>query len=245
MRDFLSRCAMVLVFCCLTVGCMGPKQALFRGQTPADIQQTSAETGKTIYVVGHGWHTGLVLKMDDVEEPLRPGFAKKTRGRYMEIGWGDEGFYRAKSIDPGVAIRAIFTPTPSVLHLVGFYPRPEKVFIGSDVIELKVTDVEFHALCEHIRESFETDENGKAKYLSPGIYGASAFYRARGSYYYPKTCNVWTACALQKAGVPMVTALSTTAGGVVSQAKLHGRSLRSSSPLAIFHALGIGKPSAE
>lgn len=243
--SFVCRAAIAFVSPCLFIGCLGTSGRLFRGQTPIRIQQTAAEsgeTGKTIYVVGHGWHTGIVLGAADLSRPLRPGYANRAQAGYVEIGWGDEGFYRAKTINPALVFRAVFTPTPSVLHLVHFQQHPAEVFIGSDVVELTVTDREFEAICDHIRGSFATDNNGKAEHLGRGIYGDSAFYRGHESYYYPKTCNVWTARALQAGGVGLVTAFSTTAGGVITQAKWRGRTLRTSSPMAMIHALGGGQP---
>ena len=67
----------------------------------------------------------------------------------------------------------------------------------------------------------ETPEN-----LGEGLYGRSRFYRANGSYYFPKTCNVWTAQALKTAGLPTRPATSMTAESVLRQSLKIGRDVQ-------------------
>ena len=47
--------------------------------------------------------------------------------------------------------------------------------------------------------------------------------------------------ALREAGVPTIPAISTTAGSIVRQAAPHGRVMRKSSLMAVYHALFGGK----
>ena len=125
----------------------------------------------------HSWHTGLVLRTEDVPANLLP---EVLDFQGAEFGWGDEGFYRAKTIAPGLVAKAALVPTPSVLHLAGFNGRVEAFFTASDLVELSLDDEQFEHLCEFLSESIvrtsETPDN-----LGEGLYGRSRFYRANGS----------------------------------------------------------------
>ena len=75
----------------------------------------------------------------------------------------------------------------------------------------------FNGLCGYLGEALARDGEGTEIYIAPGLYGYSRFYRANGSYYFPETCNVWTARALESAGVPMVPLLAITAESLLGQ----------------------------
>jgi hypothetical protein len=61
--------------------------------------------------------------------------------------------------------------------------------------------------------------------LGPGIYGDSTFFRANGKYYFPNTCNVWTARGLKTAGVPIVPELCGAALPVLAAAHNVGETI--------------------
>lgn len=183
---------------------------------------------KTIYVVSHGWHTGIVLKTSDVSSDIFPEIDDFDDVDYVELGWGDEGFYRAKKITASLVFQAAFLPTPSVLHVAGFNGRIQQFYQMSDIIEVKIEEEQFDNMCQFINETFAHDEQGDALHLGPGIYGKSSFYRANGKYYAPKTCNVWTAKALKKGGFPIIPAFAATAGNVLSQTSKFGKVIQKS-----------------
>lgn len=193
----------------------------------ASYEETPSQ--KTIYVVGHGWHTGIVLKRSDVSTEILPEMETFADVDYVEFGWGDEGFYRAKKITPSLVFKAAFLPTPSVLHLAGFEGKVKRFYQMSDIIEVKIDNDKFDDMCRFISKTFTRDENGESSILGPGLYGESSFYRSHEKYYAPKTCNVWTARALKKAGLPVIPAMAATAGNVLSQTKKSGRVLQKSS----------------
>ena len=57
----------------------------------------SIENERSVYVVNHGWHTGLILSYESlvglphIEETL--GYSP-----YYEFGWGDADFYQTEQI---------------------------------------------------------------------------------------------------------------------------------------------------
>ena len=158
---------------------------------------------QVVYVTSNGLHTGLILRTADVPRDAWPN-VDRVQHEWVEIGWGSEMFYRAKQVTPSLVLRAIF-PNSSVLHVVGWDTSPEQTFAGQ-LFRLELDRPDFVKLCRHISDTYKRDSSGKVEYLGPGIYGDSSFYRARGYYYFPNTCNVWTARGLHMAGVPIVPA---------------------------------------
>ena len=98
----------------------------------------SLDTKKTVYLVGHGWHTGLVVRVADVSRENWPEIQQFSDYRYAEIGWGDEGFYRMDGLKIGTAVNAAFWPSPSVLHVAAFDVEPDLVFEHSDVVAIEL-----------------------------------------------------------------------------------------------------------
>jgi uncharacterized protein (TIGR02117 family) len=209
-------------------GCATPR---FAANWPSPQSLASSETerlSKTIYVVGHGWHTGIVLKASDVSPDAFPEIEDFPRSEYVELGWGDEGFYRAKKITAPLVLQAAFWPTPSVMHVVGFSGPVKQFYQVSDIIEVKLSQDDFDQLCGFIGDSFERTEDGEPIPLGPGLYGESTFYRAKGKYYVPKTCNSWTAKGLKAAGCDLLPQTTITAESVLARARKHGRDLQQS-----------------
>lgn len=171
--------------------------------------------GITIQLVDHGWHAGLVLPVEALRSRLPPLPADLLSGPYLEIGWGDEGFYQAGSfeaIDAGLAARALLLPTPSVLHLVVVPRPPRDYFPASGVIELQLSEAGLTRLLDAIAQTFSTDTRGLPLDAGAGLYGHSRFFAARPSYHLLRTCNQWTAEALLQAGLPLVPGHVFTVG---------------------------------
>ena len=213
-RQFVSLTALVL----LGTGCLGPKKNLF---PPA-----AGAPRKTIHLSSHGWHTGVIVSRVDIPTNVWP--AQRDFGEFasLEVGWGDDGFYRSEKITATIAVKALFWPTPSVLHVVGFNGPPEREFAESQVIRVELSEEGFAGLCAQIDHEFTQTRQGKPIPLGPGLYGESEFYRANQSYYFPKTCNWWTARTLRAAGCPITPLWSVTAGNVMRQAKKFGTVLQ-------------------
>ena len=73
---------------------------------------------RSVHVVNHGSHSGLVLRDDDVPAAEWSAKADFADAVYFDVGWGDRRSYQA--MDPGLwlALKAAFWPRPGVL------PRP-------------------------------------------------------------------------------------------------------------------------
>ena len=212
----------LVVLCALIAlpsGCVGPVQSLY---LPGD-----GKPRKSVYVVSHGWHTGLVVRRETVPEGIWPERSDFVDSEYVEVGWGDRDFYQAREATSGVALKAVFWSTSSVLHVVGFNDPVERAFPGSDIVEIKLPDRGFEKLSTFIQDAYARDESGRAIPLGPGQYGNSRFYLATERYYLLKTCNTWTARALRSAGCPIMPLYAVTAGSVMSQARKCAEAIRS------------------
>ncbi len=180
----------------------------------------------SIYVVSHGWHTGMVIPQRAVRKALP--FLNNTFSRssdslqnssFFEIGWGDKGFYQSEEITSSLTLQAIFWPTDSVMHVVAFNSPPDEYFIGSEVVEVPLSSQALQALLMGISSSFYYDKRGEPVATKKGLYGDSYFYQAVGYYHLTNTCNTWTASMLNTAGVPIRTILTLTASSVMKQVR--------------------------
>lgn len=187
------------------------------------------------YVGSHGWHTSIIVARAQIPTGAWPrGVADRTfvRYQYLEIGWGDRKFYTAPKPNVAMAFDAVFSPGPSVLHIVGLKSPLAHALPWSALVRVPCTRAEFASLCRALGDTFERDANGRARAISPGLYGeTSRFYPARGRYYLLNTCDTWTARMMRAGGLPADTSPVGTwsAGAIIAQArqlaapKLHAR----------------------
>jgi len=183
------------------------------------LESENEQKRHVIYITNHGWHTGFVLPSEELFTELPQLKERFGYTPYLEIGWGDRGFYQARDITPGLAIKAVFWPTDSVIHMVSVPFSAEIYFPHSEVKRICVDDQGYANLLSFIAQSFERDENGKIKSQIKGIYGDSQFYNAAGHYYMMNTCNKWTAKGLVSAGMEFSPTLLLTAGAVMEVIK--------------------------
>lgn len=73
-----------------------------------------------IYIVSHGWHTGIVVPAAIVNRVLPQLDARFAQPKWYEIGWGDKGFYQAQEITSRLTLQAMFWSTGAVMHVVAF-----------------------------------------------------------------------------------------------------------------------------
>lgn len=179
-----------------------------------------------IYVVSHGWHTGVVILKENLGDELKFLHEHFGISPYYEIGWGDKGFYEAEEITIQLTLQALFIPTPSVLHIVAVPSDPEKYFSGSEVIKIPISKEAHAILNRSISNTFKKDIKGELIKTRRGLYGKSFFFVAKGSYYITNTCNTWTARILEEAGLPISSFLTLTARSVRSQARDAANSYR-------------------
>lgn len=210
--------AALCAFIALSWGCAGPVKGLY--------PPVEGEPVKSVYVVSHGWHTGIVVNRRDIPEGVWPEHHDFPDSEHLEVGWGDRDFYQAAEPTSGLALKAAFWPTSSVLHIMAFRGPVEGFLRGSESIKIRLSAQGFQELGAFIQGAYARDEAGRTIPLGPGQYGTSRFYLAGGKYFLLRTCNNWIARALRAAGCPVTPFYAVTAGNVMYQARKCGAGTR-------------------
>lgn len=194
------------------------------------VKDTMAEdvaVRKTIYLVSHGWHAGIVLQRVDIANSIWPDLDGFPDTHYLEIGWGDLNFYQTPDPHFGIYLKAVLLPTASVLHVVGFNNALSVNFPHSEIIRIELSTAGFEQLTRTLAASFVRDADGKSTSLGPGLYGNSRFYPSNERYHIFNTCNVWTARALRDAGMPISPSRSISVERLMSQVRTFGMQVQS------------------
>jgi uncharacterized protein (TIGR02117 family) len=219
---------LVAAFCLAVV-------ATARRGDPALFPPAPGAPAVQILLVHNGYHTGLVLPRAAVAEVAgRRGhgalIAVATRFAAfssLEIGWGDEQFYRhvpdPGSLTVGLALHALLgLDNASVLHVVGvMQPRP--AFMEAQMGELAISTEGFERLLAVVEATFWRGADGLPRDLGPGLYGPSLFYRAVGRFNATHVCSHWVADMLDAAGVPTAPVLATLPQGLFLDLTMRAR----------------------
>ena len=167
----------------------------------------AANAAHRIWVVSNGWHSGIVLARADVPESVIPEIADFPHARFFEFGWGDAEFYPAREAGAWLALRAAF-PGPAVMHVSGLPDHPARIWPNVTILSFAVNAEALRRLLDFLRNSFDRAGAGRAVVSARGVYPFSLFYPAMGRFHLFKTCNSWTAQALNAMG------LGASLGGV-------------------------------
>lgn len=198
-------------------------------RAPVPLSAILPQPATSVYLVNHGWHTGIVVQRDNIPDDIWPEQDDFPGVIYIEVGWGDEDFYQAPKVTLGLVLKAAFQSTSSVLHVTGFTLPVPLYFPDSDILEIPLSQAGFERLCTFIHATYKREATPHALPLGRGLYGTSRFYRANGTYHLFNTCNNWTAKALKAAGCPIVPWQAMTAENVMRQASRFGKVIRGKS----------------
>jgi hypothetical protein len=160
-------------------------------ETAPPAKARSADIGKprhNIQVTSNGWHSEVVIPAALLPEGAIPETADFPRAEFYAFGWGDADYYPAQDPDIAMTLRAAFTPTPAVVHLVGLPAAPKDLYANAEIIDLEITEEGLTDLVDYLDGSF-----------------ARKSARATGEFHLFNTCNSWTARALATAGLPVKT----------------------------------------
>jgi uncharacterized protein (TIGR02117 family) len=193
-------------------------------RTPSPATETEA-----IYIVSHGWHTGFVVPAIAMQTRL-PALKQRFKNTsYLEIGWGDKGFYQADGVTSGLTLQAMFWSIGSVIHVVAVPEKVKSYFSKVQVEKLCLTPEQRTALIQFIADSFYKDRNGQIVARQRGRYGDSQFYEATETYHIFNTCNKWVAKGLQCAGMAIDPLFKLTAGSVMDAVETQVANARAAS----------------
>ena len=181
-----------------------------------------------VFVVSNGYHTGIALPRTDVADFAGGlGYAaliavtqRFDQFPWLEIGWGDEEFYRkvptVRDLTLPIALRALFSPgNKSVLHVVGVPAGPVRVFASANVVRVSLSMRGFDRLLVSLDATFAPPQAGALPDLGPGLYGMSLFYPAVGTFSILHVCNHWIGDMLDAAGLPTTPVADTFSSGLL------------------------------
>lgn len=177
----------------------------------------AAGADRNVLAVNIGWHVGLAFAAGDLDPAVFPEVADFPEARWIEVGWGDAGFYQDPDPGLGAMLDAAFASEAAVLHLVAMPVEPERYLPGAEVVAIPLDDGRFARLVAHVASQVDRGGRPRAEAIGPGLYPVSRFYPAFGRFSLERTCNTWAAQALAAAGVPVDPAGVVRAGTLMSR----------------------------
>lgn len=188
---------------------------------PANAWQET-EDKHVIYVSSISWHTGIVVPAYSLPDSLWRENHNYADAAYLEIGWGEADFYPHRGFNLWYALKSVFWPTSSVLHINPIHRQVDEYYYNTEVVRIEINDEQLRRLSFYLVEEFERDERGKIIPAAEGIYSDSYFYEGSSSYYFPKNSNVWAARALKEAGFSISPIWHQTTASVLNKAEDFG-----------------------
>jgi len=188
----------------------------FSGQGGLGLAVSATES---IFIVKHTWHTGIIFERNKAYEfiPVLEGIFPAAE--FLEIGWGDKDFFTSEKGTSGLALKAALWTTKSVLLVSPYYRDPSAFFKDTDLEKIQLTTEEFSNICSYINRSFAIDGENKLIMVKSESNVSGGFYLSSEKYHIFKTCNVWTARALKKAGLPIFPFFALRSENVLKQVK--------------------------
>ena len=173
----------------------------------------------SIFVIAHGYHTGLVVGAREVPATALPARSDFPDADYLALGWGEREYYPRD--DPGIwlALRALFTPSRSTINVIGLSAPLTSALRDSEIVELHIAEAGFSRMVEFVRESHELDAHGRAIVIGSDVHQPGRFYASPRTFHALQNCNVWVARALQSAGLPVDPRAALTAGMLLRQVR--------------------------
>jgi uncharacterized protein (TIGR02117 family) len=181
--------------------------------------RSADEPVTTLWVVDHGWHTSIVVRRADVDRARWPELDDFAGATLVEVAWGDREFYMARSPTSGLALKAAFATSGSVLHVAGVSGPVNDAFASREVVAIPLSGRGLDGLADFVHAEYQRDRDGAPIRLGPSLYGPGWFYAARSGYHLFNTCNTWVARALGAAGLPVDTAGVVTASDVMRRVR--------------------------
>jgi uncharacterized protein (TIGR02117 family) len=200
----------------LASSCHMPRPMLAPDRTAVPVDSS------TVYVVQHGWHAGIAIRRDHVPADRWPAWTGLPASRYLEIGWGEGGYYPNPDAGAWDALRAGLWPTGSVIHAVPVARSVRDRFPQQRMVRLRLSATELDRLASFIRQSVAVDSAGRAVPAAPGYWPSSRFYVSPLRYHVFQNCNHWAAEALEAAGCRTGRWRSLTVGQLMAQAERCG-----------------------
>jgi uncharacterized protein (TIGR02117 family) len=168
-----------------------------------------------VYVSGGAMHVNLIVPVQTPAFDWRNQLDLQgmTPQAYLQFGWGDRIFYAEtpswQEVSLTSALRALFGWQNASALFVKVYATVPKI-PDEELKCLRLDRADYLKLMQFLQTSFATDARGGKITIKRSQDNQSSFYAATGYYSILKTCNSWTAEALDTANVntPLWTGLA-------------------------------------
>ncbi|MCG8673632.1 MAG: DUF2459 domain-containing protein [Pseudomonadales bacterium] len=173
------------------------------------IAPAQAGQSKTVYVEIDGKHTAILVKNKDLPSWFPLSDSEHRQKKYLRIGWGDADYYGADKKNVGMALRALFVPTPSVVEI----SSEDRLTGLPKLYPVTMSRSKFARLVVYFSESFEQGTLGGPEWSRTNNAGAE-YYKAEGRYTLFKNCNNWTSKAIDEVTSDMAYRFHFLSSGV-------------------------------
>ncbi len=214
-RDVIIWTLLAGLWMVLLTGCFSAGEAL---KQTGSID-SSIDSSVTIYVTKRGWHTGLLIPKQKVKALIPEMDADFPEASHLNFSWGEKKYFMAPKGTVILALRAALLPTQSVVHVDGLDRLPSSYIKSPGVQAIDLTSEGFQSMMVFIQKSFERDSASRLILLRENPRAMSNFYLSGITYWGTRTCNVWTARALEQAGLDLNPGFLLTAGQIMRRVK--------------------------
>jgi uncharacterized protein (TIGR02117 family) len=193
--------------------------SLLAGCASTSGDNLSPDSLRSIYIVRRGWHTGIVIAVQDWPNRNWALLADFPSVEYLEFGWGDERFYQAEPETFWLGVRAALWPTSSVIHTIGLREPVAVKAQAAEVVQLSIPAAQLREIASAIEMEFAGTDPEPTGHMLKSAPAPNRFYKARRSFYFPRMCNWWVAKRLQQAGCPVQAWTVITASRTMNEAR--------------------------
>lgn len=173
-----------------------------------------------IWLISDELHTGMVFRYDWL---LESGFIPPAgfgNPKYVTLSWGNRTAYVEKGLhSPGKLLRALFTPSPSVMELIPANWNVVEVCPHQRIWRKLVERERGRDLAAYLNDCSTQGPDGKPIVCGTSSWGGGVLLESRHHYFIPRVCNIWTAQVIESLGGEMHPWFAITANGLIRQAE--------------------------
>lgn len=189
------------------------------GSVPQQGFRGERKLAANVFVVHDNWHSAIVVRTADLSAEILPEIQDFPGAEYLEFSWGDREYFPHPDPGPGLALKAAFWSSGSIIHVVGVSGSLATAYPNAEIITIALPDTGFRRLVKFISETFSRSRPEIASQALPGLSPNARFYLAEGRFSVFRTCNTWVAEALQAAELPISPGWVITAGSLGRHAR--------------------------
>jgi len=185
--------------------------------TPENSFQQGGKNTRSVFIVHDAWHAAIVIRQADLTAAMLPELRDFPTAEYLEFSWGDRDYFPAPEGGFGMALKAAFWSSGSILHVVGFDKTVEAAYPNAKILRIHLPEKAFQGLVKFISDTFSRPHPPAPAEARPGLFANGKFYAAEGKFSLLRTCNTWVAEAFSAAGFPISPGYAITADSLSNQ----------------------------